>query len=358
MKLVILAGGSGSRLWPLSRKNSPKQLQTILGDSTLLQKTYQRLRLEFRPEDIYISTGLDQATDILKQLPELDPSHLILEPVRRDTAAAIGLSAVTIAKDFPDEIMININSDHFVKDEQKYLRAIKLVESVIIKNSGHGVLIGVKPTYPETGYGYIKMGEEVEDCGEFKVFNLDSFKEKPNLELAKEYFSQWEYLWNIGCFAWKISALLDLYAKHLPETFARLSNIQAAIGQEDFDRILSTEFSLISPISMDYGIVEKTKELFVIPADFGWADIGHWKTVKDVLSDGEDVNITKGQILSVDSKNNLAYSYTGKLIALVGVEDLLIVENGDTILVCHQDRAQDVKRITDQLKLEKLEQFL
>lgn len=358
MKLVILAGGSGSRLWPLSRKNSPKQLQAILGESTLLQKTYQRLRLEFKADDIYISTGIDQSSDIQKQIPELAIDHLILEPLRRDTAAAIGLSAITIAKNFPDEIMININSDHFIKDELKYLRAIRLVETVISKNSEYGVLIGVKPTYPETGYGYIKMGEETDDYGEFKLFNLDSFKEKPNLEMAKEYFSEWEYLWNIGCFAWKISTLLNLYSEYLPEMFERLSKIQKVIGNEDFNQTLLKEFSLISPISMDYGIVEKTKKLFVIPADFGWADVGHWKTVKDVLSSEEKDNVTKGQVIAIDSENNLAYSYAGKLIALVGVKDLLIVENGDTILVCQKDKAQDVKKIIDLLKTENLEQFL
>jgi mannose-1-phosphate guanylyltransferase len=358
MKLVILAGGSGSRLWPLSRKNTPKQLQVILGDLTLLQKTYQRLRQEFSQNDIYIATGQDQAESIISQIPELLPSHLILEPMRRDTAAAIGLAAITIAKDFPNEVMININSDHFIKDEAKYLRAIHLVEKIISENSEHGVLIGVKPTYPETGYGYIKMGEELSDFGEFKVFNLDSFKEKPDLETAKIYFSEWEYLWNIGCFAWRVDVLLALFENHLPEMSQHLLAIQAAIGGEKYQETLSSEFSAINPISMDYGIVEKTNKLLVIPADFGWADIGHWKTVKDVLSEAETDNVTKGQVLTVDSKNNLAYSYTGKLIALVGVDDLVVVENGDTILVCTKERAQDVKKITDKLKEQGLEQFL
>ncbi|MEI8361585.1 MAG: sugar phosphate nucleotidyltransferase [bacterium] len=358
MKLVILAGGSGSRLWPLSKKNSPKQLQVILGDSTLLQKTYERLRLEFDSRDIYIATGHDQAESIKNQLPDLAESQLILEPMRRDTAAAIGLAAITIGKMFPDEIMININSDHFIKDEAKYLRAIRLVEKIILERAEFGVLIGVKPTYPETGYGYIKMGEEMHDYGEFKTFNLDSFKEKPNIEKAKEYFEQWEYLWNIGCFAWKIEVLLALFKEHLPKMSTHLLNIQEAIGGINHAKVLLTEFSAIEPISMDYGIVEKVSKLLVIPADFGWADIGHWKTVKDVLSEAQTDNVIKGQVVAIDSNNNLAYSYTGKLIALVGVNDLVVVENGDSILVCAKEQAQDVKKITDSLKESGLEQYL
>jgi mannose-1-phosphate guanylyltransferase len=342
----------------LSKKNSPKQLQPIVGDLTLLQKTYQRLSAGFATADIYIATGEDQYEMIRTQLPEVPASNYILEPCRRDTAAAIGLAAARISKADPQAVMININSDHFIKDEAKYLRAIQLVEKLIAENPQRGVLIGVKPTYPETGYGYIKMGEEFKDEQEFKVYHIDSFKEKPDLETARTYFEQWEYLWNIGCFAWRVDVLLGLYQEFLPEMHGHLMNIQAAIGQGDEKAELEKEFTAIAPISMDYGIVEKARDLLVIPADFGWADIGHWSTVKDVMTEAEGQNITKGKIIEIGSKNNLAYSYSDKLIALVGVEDLLVVEHGDTILVCHKDKAQDVKKVVDELKARGMSEYI
>lgn len=360
MKLVILAGGSGTRLWPLSKKNSPKQLMPIVGELTLLQKTYERLLAGFKADDIYIATGRDQLESIQKQLPGIPSANFILEPMRRDTAAAIGLAAATIANVNPSEVMININSDHFIKDEAKYLRAIKLVEELILENPERGVLIGVNPTYPETGYGYIKMGEEVVGHAEkeFKVFNIDSFKEKPSLEAAMVYFEQWEYLWNIGCFAWRVDTLLGLYERFLPEMHGHLMAIKSALGGDAADSVMNIEFEAIAPISMDYGIVEKANNLLVIPADFGWADIGHWSTVKDVMTETANQNVIKGKVVEIDSKNNLAYSYTNKLIALVGVQDLLIVENGDTILVCHKDHAQDVKKVVDTLKEQGQHQYI
>ncbi|NTU98931.1 mannose-1-phosphate guanylyltransferase [Candidatus Falkowbacteria bacterium] len=358
MKLIILAGGSGTRLWPVSRKNIPKQVQAILGEQTLLEKTYERLRTGFAAEDIYIATNQVQAELIKQQLKELPLSNYIIEPSRKDTAAAIGLAATKIHHDFPGEVIININSDHFVKDEAGYIKMIRLAEKVLSEQPDSGVLIGVNPTYPETGYGYIKMGENLRELDGAKIFEIAEFKEKPSLEKAEEYFKGWEYLWNIGCFAFKTDYLLSLYEKLLPEMHAHLVKIEAAWGQSDEQAIITQEFNAINPISMDYGIIEKAPKLFVIPADFGWADVGHWRTVKEVLSETVDQNVLKGNVIEVNSAGNLVYGYSNKLVALVGVKDMVVIETPDAMLICPRDEAQSVKQLVDKLKAEGMEEYL
>ncbi len=239
-----------------------------------------------------------------------------------------------------------------------YLAKIKLVDKIILANPGSGVLIGLKPTYPETGYGYIKMKEQVAVFDGVDVFSIDAFKEKPDLETAKLYFEQWEYLWNLGCFAWRADRFFALYEEFLPEIYKHLKTIQTAIGTPEELEVLQAEFSAIEPMAVEYGIIEKASELLVIPADFGWYDIGHWSTVKDVMTEVEGQNVTKGKVINVGSKNNLAYSYSGKVIALVGVDNLLIVEHGDTILVCDKDKAQDVKKVVEELKAQGLNEYI
>lgn len=358
MKLIILAGGSGTRLWPLSRKNTPKQTSPIIGEKTLLQKTYERLRTGFEPQDIYIATNCEQAQLVKEQLSEMPKQNYFIEPARRDTAAAIGLAMIHIHHQNPNEIMMNINSDHFVKNEAEYIKIIKLTEKIIKDNPKAGVLVGVNPTYPETGYGYIKMAEQGKEYEGIKVFEIAEFKEKPSLEVAKEYFEKWEYLWNIGCFAFRVDALLDLYKQFLPDMYQHLIRIEASLGTKQAETVITTEFTSMQAISMDYGIIEKSPNLYVIPADFGWADVGHWRTVKDILSEDIKENIKKGNVVEVDSFGNLVYAYSDKLIALVGVDDMVVVETPDAILVCSKEKAQDVKKLVDKLKEEGLEQYL
>lgn len=358
MKLIILAGGSGTRLWPVSRKNTPKQVQSIVGDQTLLEKTYERLRGGFAAEDIFIATNQVQADLIKQQLTEVPLDNYIIEPSRRDTAAAIGLAVTKIHHQYPGEMIININSDHYVKDEAEYLKIIKLAEKALAEKPEAGVLIGVNPTYPETGYGYIKMGEEWKELDGTKIFEIAEFKEKPTLEKAQEYFERWEYLWNIGCFAFHTDYLLSLYQQLLPEMHSRLMAIEAAWGTPDQNAVIEREFNLIAPISMDYGIIEKAPKLLVIPADFGWADVGHWRTVKEVLSEKPSDNILKGNVIEVESSGNLVYGYSKKLVALVGVKDLVVIDTPDAMLICPQSEAQSVKQLVDKLKAEGMDEYL
>lgn len=358
MKVVILAGGSGSRLWPVSRKDVPKQSKPILKNQTLLLSTYKRLLKGFSPRDIYVATNINQVGSIKEQLPELKKSNLIAEPDKKDTAAAIGLAATILAKKNPREIFININSDHHIKNEEEYVRIIKLAEKTVKKYPDTGVLIGVKPNYPETGYGYIKMGKQATEIDKTKIFVIEAFKEKPDIKTAEEYVKQWEYLWNIGCFAWRADTLLTLYEKFLPSTYRILMRIQKSLGTKDEDKIIKREFSKIKPISVDYGIIEKAPKLNVIPADFGWADVGHWRTVKDILCPSKKKSVTIGKVMEIESEDNLIYNYSDKLIATVGVKGMVLIETNDAILLCPKDKAQDVKQIVKKLKEEGLTQYL
>lgn len=358
MKLVILAGGSGTRLWPVSRKDTPKQVKPIIGDQTLLKKTYERLRLGFAAKHIFIATNQRQLELITADMPEVKMRQFIIEPAKRDTAAAIGLAAVYIHKHNPKEVMININSDHYIKKEREFLRIIKLAEEVVKKHPRNGVQIGINPTFPDTGMGYIRMGEQAMELKRTKIFKVDSFVEKPDLKTAMQYVESWEYLWNSGSFVWRVDTLLDLYRRFLPKTFKRLKRIEAAIGTEDETRIIKREFTRIEPISIDYGIIEKAKDLLVIPADIGWADVGNWRTVKEILSKRPKGSVKKGNVVTVDCCDNLVYNYSGKLLAMLGVKGMVVIETEDSVLICPKNKAADVKKVIKKLKNPKLEKYL
>ena len=352
MKIVILAGGSGTRLWPLSRKRFPKQAQPLIGNKTLLQLTYARIKKGFKPVDIFISTGRQYVKGIKKQLPGLKHSQLIVEPVARETAAAIGLATVTLARQDPQTIIAIVNSDHFIKDEKKYLQAIKAAGRSVEQYPGYLTLLGINPTYPETGYGYIKLGREKAGLGQEKIFNVDAFKEKPDLATARKYLKSWAYLWNPAYFVFRADTMLALYKKHLSAQYKILTAIQNNPGK------LKTEFFKIKPISIDYGIMEKAAKLLCLPAAFDWTDIGHWRTVQELLSLKKSDNVVKGKYVAVDSSGNLVYSYSNKLIATLGIKNLIIIETLDALLVCPKSRAQEVKKIVQQLEEGKLSRYL
>lgn len=358
MKFVILAGGSGTRLWPVSRKDTPKQVKPIIGNNTLLKNTYQRLRQAFAARDIYIATNERQEHLIKADMPEVGDKQYIIEPAKKDTAAAIGLAAVYLYRSNPKEIIVNINSDHFIKNEAEYLRILKVAEKTVKKRPKEGVLIGIKPDFPDTGMGYIKMGDQTLEISKTKIFKVDSFQEKPDLKTAKQYITAWEYLWNSGSFVWQVDTLLGLYRQHLPAMHKLLKKIEAGIGTANEKEVLEKNFTKIDPISMDYGIIEKVSGLNVIPADIGWADVGNWRTVKEILSPRPQASVKKGRIVSVDCRDNLVYNYSGKLLALLGVKGMVVIETEDALLVCPKEKAVDVKKIIKKLKNPKFEKYL
>jgi len=360
---VVLAGGHGTRLWPLSRKHIPKQLQPILGRETLLKATWKRLRKGMPASRILIVTNAQQAKLVRKDLPELPARNLLVEPMRRDTAAAIGFGVQVIRSRAKRATIVTINSDAYVKDVKEYLRILKLASEVAQRSPKQLTLIGVRPGYAETGYGYIKMGSQVlkiprKDGTHDEVFEVEGFREKPDLRTAMEYVMKWEYLWNPTLIVADADVFMHAFKTHLPEMHAKLEKIRLSWKTKKKDSVLREAFEAIDPISIDYGILEHVEKMRVVPADFGWADVGHWRAVHDVLAANEKSNVTRTRHVNVDSMGNLLYSFTGKMIATAGVKDMILIETEDVILCCPKDRAQDVKQIVQEMEKKKLNKYL
>ena len=355
-KALILAGGVGSRLWPLSRKNSPKQMKALLNNKTVLQNTYEAIRKGFAKEDIFVITTRDLQADIRAQLP-IPITNIISEPQRRETAAAIGLGAWLIEKKYPGSIIVTINSDHYIGQVKEYIRVIKLAGRFIAKHADYLLTVEINPTYPETGFGYIKIGQEFNTFGRDKVFEVDSFKEKPTLAVAEKYLDDWRYLWNAALFCFSADTLKAWYKKYLPSHYRSLEQIADA-GVGKYPAVLVKEYQKIKPVAIDYGLVEKLDKLLVLPASFRWHDIGHWRTIADILPSDKHGNTIKALHVGVDSNRNLIYAEPKKLVATVGLHDFIIVDTSDALLICSKDKAQRVKQIVDEIKKKKLDNYV
>jgi mannose-1-phosphate guanylyltransferase len=359
---VILAGGSGQRLWPLSTINNPKQVRPILGQETLLQLTYQRLLAGFAAKDIF-SVYTQNLQEIISSQIDLPVNNLIAEPTRKETAVAIGLAAVHLLQRDPDATMVTVNSDAFIKETEEYINILKQASLVVDNHPDKFLLIGIKPSYPETGYGYIHLSPElVQEIDKYKVYSVQQFKEKPDLETAKQYLAAGDYLWNPAMFVFKAKSLLEWYKQFLPKMYQSLMKIDAALiagDDEAYLKILQAEYAQLNSMSIDYGLLEKLDQMLVMPADLTWADIGHWRALRDVqLIANNLANVSNSQHIDLDSKNNLLYSANNKLVATIGIENTVLVETDEVIFLCAADRAQDVKDLLKKLSDSDLEKYL
>lgn len=343
---LIMAGGRGERFWPRSRKDRPKQFLSLTNDGkTMIQLTVERILPLVDMEDIYIATNKAYMPLVTEQLPGIPKENILCEPVGRNTAPCIGLGAMHISKKYPDSVMLVLPSDHLIKDGEGFRNVIK--EACSVAEQGDNlVTIGITPNYPETGYGYIKFIKAEKKGNSHKV---DRFVEKPSLDVAKEYLKTGEYLWNSGMFIWKVSTVLDKFKDFLPDTYNGLLKIGDSIGTADQDTVLSEVFPSLESISVDYGIMEKAESIYTIPGDFGWDDVGSWLAVERIGEQDEKGNISDGNVVNIGSENCIIQAQD-KLIAAVGLKDIVIVDTQDATLVCDRESTADIKKVLEELR--------
>lgn len=347
MTALIMAGGRGERFWPKSRKNLPKQFLSLTDDGkTMIQLTVERILPLVAMEDIYISTNKDYKALVLEQLPEIPAENILCEPVGRNTAPCIGLGAVHISKKYEDAIMFVLPSDHLIKYNSMFLNSLRDAAETAKENTNL-VTIGITPDYPETGYGYIKFNPEVSN---HRAFSVDRFVEKPSLEVAKEYLASEEYLWNSGMFVWKVSSILSKIEQYIPDTYKGLIKIKEAIGTAEEEGVLNREFNNFQSISIDYGILEKSDNIYSVPGTFGWDDVGSWLAVERIRKTNEYGNVVTGNVITIDSKDCIIEAGK-KLIAAVGMKDVIVVDTEDATLICDKESAGDIKKVLENLKI-------
>jgi mannose-1-phosphate guanylyltransferase len=360
---VILAGGRGTRFWPRSRTRTPKQLLNIVGKQTMLEQTLARLRPLVSSDRIWSVTNAEQTSALKKQLPAASRKRVLTEPIGRNTAAAIALAAIHIrhaAKG--DALMAVLPSDQFIAQPDKYRRIVSAALD-IAREPGRMVVLGIPPTRPETGYGYVeRMGDPIH-AGEFSAYAVRRFTEKPELAVAREYLANGNYQWNAGMFFWRVSTFLDNLQRHLPKTHAELEKLAASIGTRAYEKKLRAIYPKLENISVDYAILERTTQLsgppqvFVMPAEIGWSDIGSWAAVYELLAKQPGENVLAGPGHTIDASGNFLHS-PSKFVAAIGVKDLVVVETPDALLICPRDRAQDVAKIAKHLEEQKRKDLL
>lgn len=352
---VIIAGGGGTRFWPMSRQANPKQLLNLSGVDTLINETISRVNTISEKDNLYVVTNKTQS-ELLKDIVKDKCIHanVLSEPSARNTAAAIGFSAFNIMKKHGDGIMCVYPADHYIKDKEGYIKVINDAIKVASENDKL-VTVGITPTFPSTGYGYINFdrNENYNDLA-YKVLE---FVEKPNYDKANQYVKSQKYVWNSGMFVWKVSKILEDFKRYLPKVYSKLEEISKYMGTDKEEEMIKQIYPTIPSISIDYGIMERSDDVVVVPGEFGWNDVGSWDVLGAIYPTDERGNIKRGETITIDTNNSVVYS-EDKLIATVGIKDLIVVSTQDAVMVCNKENAQDVKLIVEKLKQEGHNQYL
>ncbi len=353
---VIMAGGQGTRFWPRSRRSRPKQLVNIIGHTTMVEQTVARISPLIPPERIVVVAGQAYRDLLGTCLSQLPPENLLFEPVGRNTAACVAWAALWVQQRAPRAVMAVLPADHNIRDEADFLRVLQTAAAVA-GTFGRLVTIGIRPTHPDTGYGYIQLDSERLPVGGHDVFKVARFIEKPPREKAEQFLADGHYLWNSGMFIWRVDSILGELRRHLPDLTAGLEAAKDALASRMWAQAVSDVYPRLPSISIDVGVMERAQDVWVVPGHFGWSDVGSWRALSELLPQDAHGNVVVGEHRGLDTSGCFIYS-PKKLVATIGITDLVVVETDDALLICPKGRDQEVRKLVESLEREGRDELL
>lgn len=352
---LIMAGGSGTRMWPRSRRKSPKQALNLVGERTMIQHAVDRIVPLFGSQRIAVVTREEHRAILAQQTPNLLPGNFIIEPQGRGTAPAIGLGAIHLLHQDPDAVMAVLTADHFIADTDTFCKALETAYQVA--QQGHLVTLGITPSFASTGFGYIKQGSTINTDSQFPVYTVERFIEKPDAATAATMLKTGGYSWNSGMFIWRVDRILEEFKRQMPEFYAQLMEVAATLGTPDYEKTIAQVWPGVVKETIDYGIMEKATGVAVIPVDIGWTDVGSWSSLFELLPLDENGNAVTGPAITVDTKNTLLFGEK-RLIAAIGLDGFIVVDTDDALLICPKEREQDVREVVKRLENGKLDAWM